>query len=217
MTLLDRIQRRHGRFSQQRLELTPSHPGAFLSGGVAAAPAEDGVKPQQVVCFRAIGVPELQTPLWVRLCPLDLFVDDIRRIQKGDAASFVGIALAHLASAIGQAHHPSSLLENQRLRNFENRLVLTAETSIDALLCDVASQFEVLFLVFTNRHQICVVQKDVCRHEHGIVEQADRDVVALLHRLFLELDHALKPVQGRDAIQQPAQFAVGRYLALDEH
>ena len=63
-----------------------------------------------------------------------------------------------------------------------------------------------LLLVFPDRSEIGVIEKNVGRHQHGIVEQAYRDVVALFHRLFLELDHSLQPVQRGDAVQQPAQF-----------
>ena len=74
-----------------------------------------------------------------------------------------------------------------------------------------------LLLVLSHRHQIGVIEQDVGRHQHRVVEQAHRDVVALLEGLFLELDHALQPVERRDAVQQPAEFTVGGHLALHEH
>ena len=74
-----------------------------------------------------------------------------------------------------------------------------------------------LLLVLTDGHQVSVVEKDVGGHQHRIVQQAHGDVVPLLHRFLLELNHPLQPVERRDAIQQPAQFAVGCHLALHKH
>ena len=85
------------------------------------------------------------------------------------------------------------------------------------MLGDVPGEFEVLLLVLSHRHQIGVVEQDVGRHQHRVVEQPHRDVVALLEGLFLELDHALEPVKRRDAVEQPAEFAMGGHLALHEH
>ena len=49
---------------------------------------------------------------------------------------------------------------------------MAAETG-DAPLGNIASQFQVLFLVFTDRHQISVIEKDVRGHQNGIVQKAD--------------------------------------------
>ena len=73
-----------------------------------------------------------------------------------------------------------------------------------------------LLLVFPHRNQISVVEKDVCCHQYGVVQQSHGDVVPLFQRFLLELDHALKPVQRRDAVQQPAKLSMGADLALDE-
>ena len=74
-----------------------------------------------------------------------------------------------------------------------------------------------LLLVFTDGHQIGVIQKDVRCHQHRVIQQADRHVVPVFDGLLLELDHPLQPVQGGDAVQQPAELAVGCHLALNEN
>ena len=216
ITRLDRLQRRHRGFRQKWFELTPAHVRALCRGLLSTLAAEDGVEAEEIVCFRSVWVAEFQAPLRVGLRPLDLLGDQLRWIQQGDATAFIGIAFAHLAAPVRQAHHPGPLFEDHRLGNLEHRIVLTAETGIDALLSDVAGQFQMLFLVLTNRHQIGVIEKDVRRHQHGIVEQTDGDVVALFDRLLLELDHPLQPVQRGDAVEKPAKLAVGGHLALNE-
>ena len=74
-----------------------------------------------------------------------------------------------------------------------------------------------LLLVFAHRHQVGVIQEDVGGHQHRVIEQAYRHLVALLHSLLLELNHPLQPVERSHAVQQPAQLAVGRHMALNEH
>ena len=90
-------------------------------------------------------------------------------------------------------------------------------TASNAVLGNVTGQFQVLFLVFAHGHQIGPVEKDVGRHQDWVVQQAHGHLVTLLDGLLLELDHALQPVERRDAIQEPAQFAVGSHMALHKN
>ena len=53
-----------------------------------------------------------------------------------------------------------------------------------------------------------LVEKNVRRHQHGVVKQPDADVLALLARFLLVLYHALEPVDGRRAIEQPRELGV---------
>jgi len=85
------------------------------------------------------------------------------------------------------------------------------------LLRDVARQFEVLLLVFADRHMGGAIEQDVGRHQHRIVVQADRRVLAVLAGFFLELGHAVEPADPCDAIEDPGQFGVAGDLALVEH
>jgi hypothetical protein len=67
----------------------------------------------------------------------------------------------------------------------------------------------VLLLVFAHRHVRRLVGKNVGRLQHGIVEQADGDVLRILAlALVLELRHALDPAHARDAIEDPRKFGV---------
>ena len=82
---------------------------------------------------------------------------------------------------------------------------------------DVTRQLQVLLLVFPDWNEVRVIEKDVCRHQNGVIQKADGDVVPLFHGLFLELNHPLQPVERCHAVQQPAQLTVGGDLTLDEN
>ena len=222
IALLHGPQRLHRGLREQRLEGPPTHGGAFGGGAVPAPSAEQGIEAQEIVGLGAFGVAELKTHQGIRLGPLDLFGDQVGWIQQGDAGAFIRIALAHFAAAVREAHHPGALAEDQGLGHLEQGQGLPIgpirpEAGVDALLSDVARQFEVLFLVFPHRHPIGVIEKDVGGHQHRVIEQPGRHIGPLLQRLLLELDHPLQPVEWRHAIEQPAEFAVGAHLALHEH
>src|SRR6185312_6663450 len=53
-------------------------------------------------------------------------------------------------------------------------------------------------------------------HQVGIGEQADRDVLAVLARLLLELRHAVEPAEAGHAVEDPGELGMGRHLALVE-
>ena len=61
-------------------------------------------------------------------------------------------------------------------------------------LGDIAAQFEVLFLVFTHRYQISLIQQDVRRHQHRIVKQTSVDVLGITRRFIFKLRHATQSV-----------------------
>jgi hypothetical protein len=128
-------------------------------------------------------------------------------------------SLAHLAAPVREAHHPGPLRQDQGLGHPQDRHALTGsipgcEAGVDALLGDVARQLQMLLLVFPHGHPIGVVEENVGSHQHRVIEQPGGDIRPLLHRFLLELNHPLQPVERRDAVQQPAELAVGWYVAL---
>ena len=84
------------------------------------------------------------------------------------------------------------------------------------LLRDVARQFEMLLLVLADRHMGGAIDQDVGRHQHRIVVEADRRVLAVLAGLLLELGHAVEPAEPRHAVEDPGQLGVSGDLALVE-
>src|SRR5262249_40252290 len=72
-----------------------------------------------------------------------------------------------------------------------------------------------LTLVVADRYLVCVVQDDVGDLEHGVVEQPRADGFLSL-ALFLELRHPAQLPDRRDTVQQPRQFGVRAYVALNE-
>jgi len=74
----------------------------------------------------------------------------------------------------------------------------------------------VLLLVLADRDVGGEIGEDVGRHQHRIVVEADRGILAVLARLLLELGHAVQPAEPRDAVEYPGQLGVHRHLALVE-
>ena len=73
-----------------------------------------------------------------------------------------------------------------------------------------------LLLVLADRHMGRAIDQDVGGHQRRIGEQADRDVLAILAGLFLELRHAVEPAHAGDAIEHPGELGVLGDLALVE-
>ena len=157
VALLNRLESGNGGFCEQRFELPPAHFDALPGDSVPSFAAENGVQAQEVVGLWSIRIVKFQTTFRVCFGPLDFLGNQLRWIKQGDATAFVGIALAHFAAPIGQAHDPGALLENQRFRHFEHRALRFAEAGIDSLLSDVTGQFQVLLLVFSDGNQIGVI------------------------------------------------------------
>ena len=161
IALLDRLEGCHGGLRKQGFELTPTHRCALRGRGFTSLAAQQRIKTKEIVCLRPLRVAELETAFWVSLGPFDLFSDQFRRVEQGDAASLVWVALAHLAATVGEAHHPSTILEDQRFGNLQDRGILAPEPGIDALLGDVTGELEMLFLVLSDGDEVRVIQKDV--------------------------------------------------------
>ena len=73
-----------------------------------------------------------------------------------------------------------------------------------------------LLLVLADRHMGRAVDQNVGGHQVRIGVQADRDVLAILAGLLLELGHAVEPAEARDAIEHPGELGVLGDLALVE-
>ena len=76
------------------------------------------------------------------------------------------------------------------------------------LLGDVARQLQMLLLVVADRHVGRPIEQNVGRHQHGIIVEADRSVLAVLARLLLELGHPVQPAEPSDAIEDPGELGM---------
>ena len=74
-----------------------------------------------------------------------------------------------------------------------------------------------LALVFADGNVIGLVKQDVGRHQRGVGEQPGVDVVDVFGRFVLELGHARQLAEHGVAGQDPAQFGVSVYVALNEN
>ncbi len=73
-----------------------------------------------------------------------------------------------------------------------------------------------LFLVFTHRHLVGLIQQDICRHQHGIIEQTGVDVFRIARGFVFELSHTAQLAKIGVAVQRPAQLRVFRHVGLYE-
>src|SRR5947199_9571048 len=85
------------------------------------------------------------------------------------------------------------------------------------LLGDVARQLEMLLLVLADRNMGSAIEQNVRRHQHRIIVETYRCILAILARLFLELRHPVQPADPRDAIEYPRQLRMPGHLTLVEH
>ena len=73
-----------------------------------------------------------------------------------------------------------------------------------------------LLLVFPDRHRIGLIEQDVGRHQHRIVEDADADTLALAAALLFELDHAPQLAHVGHGVEDPRQLRVLRHVRLHD-
>ncbi len=115
------------------------------------------------------------------------------------------VGLAHLLGAVAQAHDTRGRAEDQRLGDREEVRHMEVVVELDG---DVARQLEMLFLVLADRHVRGLVDQDVGGHQRRIGVEAERDVLAVLAGLLLELRHAVHPAEPGDAIEDPGELGV---------
>ena len=196
-----------GQLGKGRLEITESTPTEFLQNICRRLIGQCRKYPDQVGCFR----PFLQAFRFrgkffrVGFCPSDFFRNFIRRIRKRDPRLIGRVRFRHFLRPVPQAHDPGCFTENKRL---DNREELHAEIIIE-FLGNVARQFEVLLLVFADRHMGRPVGHDVRRHQVRIGIQPNRGIFAVLAGLFLELGHPVQPTEPGDTIEYPRELGVG--------
>ena len=80
---------------------------------------------------------------------------------------------------------------------------------------DLSRQLEVLALIITDRHTVCVIEQDVGRHEDRVGEEAHAHGL-LTATLVLELGHPTQFTHRRGALQEPGQLLMRRHMTLHE-
>src|SRR6266550_2705687 len=73
-----------------------------------------------------------------------------------------------------------------------------------------------LFLIFSYRHEICLIEQNVRGHQNGIIKQSNCHVLSLLSSLVFKLRHALQLRHARQAVKNPGQLGVLRNVSLHE-
>ena len=65
-----------------------------------------------------------------------------------------------------------------------------------------------LLLIVADRNVSRAIDENVSGHQHGIIVKADRRVLPVLARFFLELGHPVEPAEPGDAVQHPGEFSM---------
>ena len=71
-----------------------------------------------------------------------------------------------------------------------------------------------LLLIYSHRHNVCLIEQDVRRHQHRVSEKPGVDIVRMLGRLVLELGHPVQLAHVGKAVQDPGQLRVSGHMRL---
>ena len=137
----------------------------------------------------------------------------VLRILSGGSSSATawfgaGRRFAHLLRGIVEAHDARAHRRQAGAGHHER----VAVERIEALR-DVARQLQVLRLVLAHRHDAGLVEQNIGRHQHGVLQQAVADRF-LFGGLGLVLRHALQPAHRRDAGEHPGKLGVRGHRRL---
>ena len=81
----------------------------------------------------------------------------------------------------------------------------------------VAGYLKMLLLILADGHIVCLIEQNVRRHEHGVGEESDVDIVRVLLGFVLELGHSRRLAELGVAVEYPRQLGVGADMALNKH
>ena len=140
---------------------------------------------------------------------LELAHDRIAVVGEVHRRVGVLVRLAHFAERVLQRGDLRALFEDIRLGNAERFAVTVVEAD-----GNIARDFEVLTLIDADGYEICLIQENIRRHEHGIVHQSHVHVFGVAGGFILVLRHALHFAHIRDGIEHPREFGVRRDVGL---
>ena len=76
--------------------------------------------------------------------------------------------------------------------------------------------FDVLALILSNGHDLRIIQEDICRHEHRIIEKSRIWFQSFCHLVFVCM-RLHEERNSDEALEYPRQFRVLRHLRLLEN
>ena len=81
--------------------------------------------------------------------------------------------------------------------------------------CEIARDFDMLFLVDPDGHVVRLIQQNIRRHQNGIVHEPHVDIIGMLLRFILKLRHAFHFADVGDGVEDPTQFGMRGHLRLN--
>ena len=124
----------------------------------------------------------------VGLSPFDFLFNGLRFVEEINRRRFVVIGFTHLLRRFLEAHDPRAVLAQINIGNGEDIFAIQAVET----LCQVAGDFQMLFLVVADGDEVGLIQEDVRCHEGRIGQQTGRNGVALFRCLVLILSHSFQ-------------------------
>ena len=73
-----------------------------------------------------------------------------------------------------------------------------------------------LALILSYRHQIGLVEQNICRHEARVSKQTGIHIICVGRRLILKLGHTAQLAEHGVAVQHPSQLCMLGHMRLDE-
>jgi len=126
----------------------------------------------------------------------------------GENVDRIAITLAHLLAV--EARHRCRLGMNPRLGQFQD-----FSEGLVHLDRDIARQFEMLFLVAPDRHNVAVVDQNVGRHQDRVGKEAARSGEAACDFVLIRMS-PLQQSHRRYGAENPGQLSYLRHIGLAE-
>ena len=161
-----RGQRFNRQVRQRRLKITKSATAKFRQHRIDRRVSERRVDANKIFCFRAIfkasrlGGQRVR----IRLGLADLLCNLIPIICQIDPGVVRSVRFAHLCRSVPQTHDTRGRAKDLRFGQGEEIHFVCLIKG----LCDIAGQFEMLFLVLANRHMGRPIGQNIGRHQDGV-------------------------------------------------
>jgi hypothetical protein len=180
-------------------------PAALIDKGNLIRLGEGLVHGEDIAMLGMAGVaPPL--PVFTGSGGPQLFPDDFSQIKKPDR---IVHRFGHLRLSVRSQDPGSGRKKNLGLRKD------LAIPGIE-LPGNLPRKLHMLNLVLAHGHIPGLVDKDIGRLEHGVVEKTHVDVASVLSSLLLELGHPFQLSNRRHAVEDPGEFHVFGDMGLNK-
>ena len=194
----------HGRIAELLLRFAVTHAAGTIplgQGRLLLGIGKQAIKREDRTGLRILGGFQRRR---IGLDRHDLLAQLLGRFEDVDD---VAVALRHLLTV-----RPRNFGRFEEHLGFRQMECLGAVNGVEPL-CDVPSDFDMLNLIAADRHDVAVVQQDVGRHQHRVVEQSGIGGQSLLLLVLVGMTF-FQQAHVCDGQQQPAELCDFRNIRL---